>query len=453
MSRWLETRRHRRGGLSIVGALVGLGLVVGAQLYWIAPTRASTPITAGYLGANFPSGVGGNGDATAEKPESKLWYNDGLWWAVMYHQPASEFRIFRLDWATQDWVATATAVDTRINTRADALWDGTKLYIVSHVFQQNGGLTVPAGQRGQLYRYSYDSGTKTYAIDGGFPVEVNDAKSETLVLAKDSTGKLWVTYTMSDTLGIRVVVNRTTGDDATWGTPYDLGTPKSSGLIDDDISSVVAFDGNKIGVLWSRQAPGERRFYFAVHNDGDPETTWTETLVYSVSSDDHIQLHTLTADPAGNVFAIVKTSSSANLIKLLKCNAGSSCTSTTDWTNATVWINAEGSPTRPILLIDTENRTIYVFACVLSGTARGVYYKTSSLDSIAFPSGLGTPFIADAAYSLINDPTTTKQNVNGTTNLVVLASDTSAHKYFHNAIDLAGGGPTTVPTATAPPTA
>lgn len=101
MSRWLETRRHRRGGLSIVGALVGLGLVVGAQLYWIAPTRASTPITAGYLGANFPSGVGGNGDATAEKPESKLWYNDGLWWAVMYHQPASEFRIFRLDWATQ----------------------------------------------------------------------------------------------------------------------------------------------------------------------------------------------------------------------------------------------------------------------------------------------------------------------------------------------------------------
>ncbi len=453
MMRSLDARRHRRGGLSFLGAVLGLGLVLAAQLYWISPTRASTPISAGYLGANFPAATAGNGDATAEKPESKLWYNDGLWWAVMYHQPASEFRIFKLDWATQDWVATATAVDTRINTRADALWDGTKLYIVSHVFQQNGGLTAPAGERGQLYRYSYDSGAKTYALDSGFPVEVNDAKSETLVLAKDSTGKLWVTYTMSDTLGIRVVVNRSVGgDDATWGTPYDIGTTKSSGLIDDDISSIVAFGGDKVGVVWSRQAPGERRFYIAVHNDSDPETTWTEALIYSVSSDDHLQLHNLVSDSAGSIFAVVKTSSSANLIKLLKCNAGTSCANATDWTNATIWTNAEGSPTRPNMLIDTENRTIYVFACVLDGTNRGVYYKTSSLDTIAFPSGLGTPFIADAAYSQINDPTTTKQNVNGTTNLVVLASDTSAHKYFHNVIDLTGGGPTAAPTATTAPT-
>jgi len=408
---------------------------------------ASTQIDAGYRDFSYPSGLGGNGDATAEKPESKLWHNDGHWWAVMWKTSAGSFRIHKFDPGSQDWLDTGVDVDDRLATRADALWDGAKLYIVSHLFMLNGGVTAPAGERGELYRYSYDAATDTYTLDSGFPVEVNDAKTETLVVAKDSTGLLWVTYTLDD----KVKVNHSqSGNDASWGTPYDLGTAHSGNLNADDESTVVAFGGNKIGILWSNQS-SSNDFYYAVHNDGDPDTTWAEVAAYTQSTDDHMNVKTLLSDNAGNVFALVKTSASSTLITLLKCAAGTDCTSTSHWSAHLVWTGSDGSPTRPALLIDTQNRDLYAFASVSVNNKRGIHYKVSDLDSISFPSGQGTALIRDTAYSYINDPTTTRQNVDGTTDLVILASDTSAHYYFHNSIDLADG-PTDTPTAGPSPT-
>jgi hypothetical protein len=46
------------------------------------------------------------------------------------------------------------------------------------------------------------------------------------------------------------------------------------------------------------------------------------------------------------------------------------------------------------------------------------------------------PFIRSATDLDINDPTSTKQNLNGTTDLVVLASDENTTHYFHNYLAL-----------------
>ena len=46
--------------------------------------------------------------------------------------------------------------------------------------------------------------------------------NESLVIAKDSTGKLWATW-MQDN---RIYVNRTTGDDHSWGTPFPRLSPQ-----------------------------------------------------------------------------------------------------------------------------------------------------------------------------------------------------------------------------------
>jgi hypothetical protein len=46
------------------------------------------------------------------------------------------------------------------------------------------------------------------------------------------------------------------------------------------------------------------------------------------------------------------------------------------------------------------------------------------------------PFIRSATDLLINDPTSTKQNLNSASGLVVLASDEESFYYFHNDLAL-----------------
>ena len=44
----------------------------------------------------------------------------------------------------------------------------------------------------------------------------------------------------------------------------------------DDISSVVRFGGNKVGVMWSdTRDVNDDQILFAVHQDGDPVATWS----------------------------------------------------------------------------------------------------------------------------------------------------------------------------------
>ncbi|MDX1412843.1 MAG: Calx-beta domain-containing protein, partial [Candidatus Promineifilaceae bacterium] len=314
----------------------------------------------------------------------------------------------------------------------------------SHVWEGSAG-SANAGDRGELYRYSYSSGS--YTKDFG-PLEVTGGTAEALTIAKDSMGKLWITWVQDG----KVYVNHSTINDSTWVSPYVL--PVTGADVDsDDLSAVVAYDG-RIGIMWSNQSSG-KKMYFAAHLDTDDDQTWQNLLAYSASGDDHINLKALSADSAGKIFALFKTGSSSALIVLLVCDNGA-CTSVTDWSPHTVYGNppAQSSPTRPALLLDTSNRDIYVFARVKDAAQKeGIYYKRSDMDSISFSAGdRGDLFIKDSSYN-INDPTTTKQNVTNTSGIVVMASDSSAKAYFHNCIRLAAGNSTQCIAANpAPPT-
>jgi len=392
---------------------------------------SSTPVLAGYRDFSFGNTV--IATPTAEKPESKLWHNDGFWWGSLWSTASNKYRIHRFNTASQCWENVGPDIDDRPLTLSDALWDGNKLYIASHTFSNNGSSTT-APNAARLYRYSYNSSTDSYTVDGGFPVTINLAKSEAMVLAKDSAGKLWITWTQ----GGKVKVNRSTTNDLTWGTTFDLpvqGGPTKG----DDISSIIAFDGNKIGIMWSNQT--DLKTYFAVHIDGNPDTQWEpreEALVdpsLGAVADDHINLK-MTSDDGGNLYAVTKTSlSNLNhpLIYLLRR------TSSGVWSRHVVGRKSDNH-TRPIVLLDEENRRLYVFAKSDNGTNGTIRMKSASVDDLVFPTGLGDIFIRSTTDDDINNPTSTKQNLNGTTNLLVLASDKGTRNYMHNFIDLPGGG-------------
>ena len=418
--------RVTRAWLLAVLAAAILGLALTAP-----ESAAAAPGDIGYQG---PSTVGAGSGPTGSKPESKVWQNDGYWWASMWDAGSRDFHIFRLDTGTQSWIDTGVALDDRASTRADTLWDAAsgKLYVASHVFTESPASGVPS----RLYRFSYNDTTDTYTRDAGFPVSINNLKTETLVIAKDSTGQLWATWTQGGKVWVNATVCNPVCNDAAWNAPF-VPSVTGTSVKTDDISSVIAFAGGKIGVMWSNQNAAAD--YFAVHSDSDLDSTWSvETALQgSGMADDHINLK---ADTSGRIYAVVKTSRSGSTDPLVLLLARSTAGS---WSSH-VFGRKSDHHTRPIVELDEASGILHVFAT--SPESAGVIFeKTSPTSSISFAAGLGTPILKDADAK-VNNVTSTKQNVSPSSGLVVLASSSNS-VYFHQLLTLGGGGGGTAPTA------
>ncbi|HEU5098365.1 MAG TPA: Ig-like domain-containing protein, partial [Roseiflexaceae bacterium] len=419
--------------LAALSAMVlALSIVLGGTPRADAATEAAGYSDFSYSGVSAPTG---------EKPQSKLWFNDGRWWGSLFNRTAGTYHIYWLDVTTQGWVDTGVELDNRPNTQADCMWDAAagKLYLVS------GGSSNDA----RLYRYSYDVANKRYSRDTGFPVTIRSGGAETIVLDKDSIGRLWVTYTKSS----QVYVNYSNGSDNSWAGPTPLNVSGTDSTVSsDDISSLITVN-NRVIVLWSNQS--DRTFYYAAHNDADPVTSWTGGVAGrdpngGALADDHINIKSLQSDAAGNIFAVVKTSfnsssSSSPQIILLVAKRQTSGNGYTWQPPAMVSSGAENQ-TRAILLIDTDQRNLHVFTADEGGGS--IYHKQASIDNIQFPSGFGERFIGSLKYTDINNPSSTKQTINSSTGLVVIASDDTQDWYLHNYRSLGG----TPPADTTPPT-
>lgn len=300
------------------------------------------------MGTRDHSFSGTSAPLGTKRAESSLWFNAGTWWANLWDSSSQDFHIWRLNTVMNAWVDTRVTVDTRANTQADTLWDGGKLYIASHVRSDSPASGYPT----YLYRFSYDPVGRTYSRDAGFPVQINNYKTKAVVIDKDSTGKLWATWMQ----GTEVYVNRTLGDDASWGTPF---VPAVSGTntTSDELSSLIAFDGDKIGLMWSNQTSKERGYWFAIHRDGQPDTSWEPSVQArsgAESADDHINLKT---DSSGRVYAAVKNSfdaASAPETELLVRRPDTGA-----WSNYTLGTVAE-CPNRPIVLVDESQGVLHV---------------------------------------------------------------------------------------------
>jgi hypothetical protein len=391
--------------------------VAVATLALLAAACGPVPPPAGeFTGPTYT----GAGSPTGFKAESKLWYHSGSWWAVMFDPTSTDYHVFKHDKTSQAWTKTATSLDDRPSTNSDVLFDGTKLYVLSHVYAET---ALPdATTQTRLYRLSFVDGAWT--LDTGFPKTVDRGRAEVITLAKDSTGRLWATWVEA-----AAVKYTTSADDGlTWEPHATLPGPAATQLTTDDISAVVSFNG-QVGILWSAQLPdtlGATALYFATHVDGEATDAWTTETVLSGPrvADDHLSL-VATAD--GTVRAVAKTSAAAGEVEVnlvTRTPAGV-------WTAAAVWRRADGI-TRPVLVIESTNGRALVYGTSPEGGG-DIYRKVASLAAPVFPVGKGDKVIDDEALgSVVNDPSATKQVVTTDTDLVVLASDNADRTYWHH---------------------
>lgn len=391
----------------------------------------ATPGIVADVGAvDFSFAANGVKAPTGRKPEAaKLWFNDGSWWGSLFLPARDAYVIQRFDADARTWIDTGVILDDRNASRADLLWDGEHLYAIS------GGIDPRSAKHAALFmRFSYDQTSRSYALDRGFPVLVTEGGAETFVLDRDDLGRTWVTFTRDR----EVYVTHTVGDDREWLPPYPLPVAEAQSLAADDISTVIAYEG-AVGVMWSDQIDGA--IYFASLANGAADDAWTVSAAVQgpTLADDHMNLKALRDDPAGQVFAVVKTSRNDEpnaapgdplILLLVLTHEGT-------WQQHVVG-TVKDDATRPLLLVDTDHRELYVFTsgpCCSGGT---IYYKTARLDAIEFPGGTGTPFIRRGSPGGLNNPTSTKQNVGIETGLLVLASDDKIDTYMHNYLRLDG---------------
>jgi hypothetical protein len=409
---------------------IALLLVAGGASQWTAAGRAAAG--AGYRDFTY----GTNATApSAKENQSKLWFNNGSWWGALFSKTTKKYKIHRLDPSTQAWVETAAVIDERSTSRVDALWDGTHLYVATA-----GTSETAQSQSARILRFSYSSQTDTYTLDAGFPVTITSGGMQAIVIAKDTTGTLWATYTQAN----RVYVTHSAGSDLNWVTPFVLPATGATGLLSQDESSIVSYNSH-VGIMWGDQAHSPMTYYFAVHNDGAAETAWQSTIALQGPeiADNHINLKGLDGDAAGQVFAAVKTSLNSPadpLYYLLVLKQDGT------WARH-VFGTVADDHTRAQVVIDQSDRQVYVYGsspCCSGGT---IYYKETSLDNIVFEPGKGTPLIASATDTHINNPSSTKQTLSAATGLAVLGSDDATRFYLHSLFGL-GAGDTAPPETT-----
>ena len=422
----------------------------------LAPAGASAAtVTAGFRDFSYGTSVTA---PTGQKPESKLWFQDGRWWAVLFNTATRRFEIYGFNKnseATNAWTTTGTAVDGRRTASVDVKWVGNnKLYVVSHIAERATTTDKTVNVKRFGYTPGATPGTGKYTLET--TKTVANGALETAEIERDGAGRLWVTWTAANASGGRsVFVTHTVARDADtdFVAPFVLPVPNANNLSADDIATLIA-TGGKVGVLWSNQATNE--LLFAAHADTDGDQTWTPKVLCATPKcpDDHLNIKALDGDGTGQAFAIVKTSLNdiasppgAPLIVLYHIDM-----STLAFDSHTVWTVADDA-TRGIVLLDKENRDAYAFSAAPCCSGGVVYMKKAPFSDLTFPPGLGTPFIQSSSDLKINNPSSTKQSLDSTTGLLVIAGDDSTRFYLHNSLKLAAGGgggaDTTPPTVSA----
>ncbi len=396
-------------------------VVFGAIIFLLAGVALSLP-------RSFKPEVRCTQGPTASKAQSKLWFNDGVWWGILFDGFSEEFHIYRYDRAQDAWKDTGVLVDARNTSRADALWKDGHLYVVSA-----GTEASLEKDSARFLRYSYDPATARYSLDKGFPVTITEGGMEAITVAKDTTGKLWATYTQGDELRRVFVTHTSAKGDSSWVKPFVLplrGTTVSS----DDVSGIVAF-GSQIGLMWGNQydESGKSGYYFAIHEDGEPDDAWRQDnpVLGAGMANDHVNLK---ADSEGRVFATLKTrrdridrdpDAPYSMLWVRDPDGG--------WTGH-VFGTVGDSHTRSLALMDEQRRQLYMFASSPTCTGGKVYYKRTDLDDISFEEGRGNLFMKGPEGTNVGDATSTKQNLDEVAGLLVVASDKN-RGYYYNMID------------------
>ncbi len=372
-----------------------------------------TPSSEPSHGIAGPLHAGARATPTSRAPEHKLWFEGGAWWGVLWSDASAAWRIQRHERTTQTWTDTGPSVSSDPARSFDALVQGGVLVLASNVPTPGGG--AGNGEPGQIDRFTYDLGSDAWTRTAGFPVAIEDSRSPTLVVARDTTGTLWTAWTRAGELR----VSHSFGGDQNWSAPLVL----ASGLGPDDTVALTTFEG-QLGALWSDSNAGALRF--ARHVDGDLDEQWSFENASVLSAQVGTELDLVAAD--GRVLAAVRAQTGA--VNLFERTLGGA------W-NVHALAEIGDGLTSPLLVIDRAWDLVRLFTTGPTPAEQSLdgggalYTKVAPLATLDFPPGRGTPVVQDGTKPSCGFATSTRQEVDVISGLLMLGSVSQTTRYWH----------------------
>lgn len=332
---------------------------------------------------------------TAQKPQSKLWYDQGTWWAALPQNDG----VYLWRYANGRFAPQQTPgplKGSKADSECDVALHGGKLFVLD--FQ-------PKAKERALHAFVPSEGA--YRPLQGYPVAVPYAgATATMTCDVDSKGTLWVAY-VDEGGGVVVHCFSPEKPEAGFSARQVLATVGRF-----DIAAIAAFQGH-VGVLWCHQKA--HRLLFRAHRDGEPPNQWgPEEEVASARgvANDHINL---AAGHDGALWAVTKHQSGPNMppvqFSLRRRNAEGK------WDKAFPVIPPGQNRTRPVVVLDGEKPFAYVVYTDRVPKPWPILLRSVSLDD----GKLGEEQKVLAADYDLNNATDLKTTVNKATGLMVLA--------------------------------
>ena len=401
-------------------AVVGSVLVGGAAPASAFPTKLGTNGQVDFAYGSAAGSAGGAGSAA--QPESKLFTTgDGVlepvrWWAVLGTSgttPAAGVWLFEL--VNHGWVARVKLPGADPWAKADASFEAGTLYVSTRDDKATSGGNI---RQSSLYKIPYTGAGLWGSVQGPFAITTGTV--ETLTLARDGADRVWVTYESGNQIKV--------GYTAPGGTSFTTTTVSRTNVNSEDISSVVSFGGDRIGVFWSDQ--NAKKDFFAWRPDSAaPTAPWTIETAFGGGTGNCV-----TADPCADdqvnvkvvqdqVYVAIRSnlSRSADPRTLLLRRSGSGT-----WSAFPVSTVAQ-SVTTPIVLLSPQQDKLWMWG--VRGSEVDVW--ESSFSSPSFTSTAFVPWTKGSGVSLAA-PTSTKQPTTTATGEVVVTSNAGSRQYWHN---------------------
>lgn len=369
---------------------------------WITGVLGSAPLVASdarpvmQVDVPFP---------TKDKPQSKLWFAQGTWWAWLpVKDGSSVWRRTPLGWQRQTHLDDALrAHPGQADVWADA-------HLVRAVLVGERGLASVA--------LRWDERSGRYAIDAEpTRLDAPSAPVETATIARDSRGRFWIAYTAQR----RVWVHSMTG--GSWGRPVSVSPEEAD---NDDICAVTELpDG--VGVLWSDQR--HDAVYFRRHPGGGDAGSWDGVEVVAQggrTADDHINT-ALGAD--GTLYVVMKNSvdqvGRPQLVLRVRSPQGR-------WSSHEYATKTErGEPSRPIVLAGGTPERLTLIHTVYGRRPDGSRHDVITAQSTTTPR-LRLDTAARTIVEIdgqVNDATGPKSRLPASAEWIVLCSDKDGRVY------------------------
>ncbi|MBL8226965.1 MAG: hypothetical protein JNL98_00745 [Bryobacterales bacterium] len=342
--------------------------------------------------------------ATKDKPQSKLWFAAGTWWAWLPVKSGSAiWRRTPSGWERQ------RQLDARLGGlpgQADVWADGDTVRTV---------LVEPP--RIAIIALRWNAPEKSYRLDGNIVLFTAGSDVETATIDRDSMGRWCVAYNSGRRMWARLSL---APDGKAWTAPIEVTNRPASA---DDICSVVALP-DAIGVVWSDQADDA----VLLRRHSSKAGRWEDIEVVEQggkTADDHIHIAS-----AGDGRLFVATKNSVDRIgapqQVLRVRSADG-----KWTNHTYApLTTTAAPTRPIAQLSHDGRRLYLLHTTgLPGRRPPhsvIVAQTTATDRIQVQGPAAT--ILEAAAP-VNNVTGSKARLPKERPWIVLASDAQGRVY------------------------